>query len=62
MEFFLAHRTKEGTLHVLPSFHFPTAREAQNKILELRRLIEVDLQVIKVFNRRDSASPLCSAA
>jgi len=48
-------------LHLLPSFHFPTADEARKKILELRRLIEVDLQVIKVFNRRDLAS-LSSAA
>ena len=56
MEFFIAHRTKEGTLHVLPSFHFPTANEAQNKILQLRRLVEVDLQVVKVFNRSHSHS------
>ena len=61
MEFFIAHRSKEGTLHLLPSFHFQTADEARKKILELRRLIEVDLQVIKVFNRRDLAS-LSSAA
>jgi len=61
MEFFLAHRTKEGTLHILPSFHFPTADLARDKILELRRLIEVDLQVVKIFKRRGSVS-LCSAA
>ena len=61
MEFFLAHRTKEGALHVLPSFHFPTADLARDKILELRRLIEVDLQVVKVFNHRGS-DPLRSAA
>jgi len=48
-------------LRVLPSFHFPTANKARDKIAELRRLIEVDLQVVKVSKRRDSVS-LCSAA
>jgi hypothetical protein len=61
MEFFIAHRTKEGTLRILPSFHFPTADKARDKVLELRRLIEVDLQVVKVSKRRGSAS-LRSAA
>jgi len=46
MEFFVAHRSKDGELHILPSFHFPTAEDARNKILELRRMVEADLQVI----------------
>ena len=58
MEFFIAHKTEDGDLHVLSSFHFPTADEARNKILELRRAVEVDLQVIEV----DVRAPLCSAA
>jgi hypothetical protein len=46
MEFFVAHRSKDGELHILSSFHFPTAEDARNKILELRRMVEADLQVI----------------
>ena len=56
MEFFIAQRTKEGDLRPLSSFHFPTADEARNKILELRRLVEVDLQVIEVVNVRLSSA------
>jgi hypothetical protein len=61
MEFFIAHRTKEGNLHILSSFHFPTADLARNKIVELRRFIEVDLQVVKVY-RRKATSTLISTA
>jgi hypothetical protein len=60
MEFFIAHATKDGDLHVLPSFHFPTADEARSKILELRRTVEVNLEIVEIG--RDSAVTLCSAA
>jgi hypothetical protein len=62
MEFFIAHRARDGNLQILPSFHFPTAEDARNKIVELRRTVEADLQVIETVDCRDAAAPLYSAA
>jgi len=62
MEFFIAHRAKDGNLQILPSFHFPTLEDARNKIVELRRIVEADLQVIETVDCRNVAAPLYSAA
>jgi hypothetical protein len=61
MEFFIAYRSRNGEVNVLPSFHFPTADEARSKIAQLRKVVEIDLQVIRVVYRGDIAT-LCSAA
>ena len=62
MEFFIAHRTKDGNLQILPSFHFPTADDARNKIVQLRRTVEADLQVVKIADDRESPGPFRCAA
>ena len=51
MEFFLAYRAGDGEVHVLPSFHFPTAEQAREKIAQLRRSIEVDFSIVMMDSR-----------
>jgi len=51
MEFFLAYQASDGQVHVLPSFHFPTAEQAREKIAQLRRSIEVDFSIVLMDGR-----------
>ena len=51
MEFFLAYQASDGQICVLPSFHFPTAEQAREKIAQLRRSIEVDLRIVIMESR-----------
>jgi hypothetical protein len=48
MQFFLAYSTRNGEVHVLPSFHFPTAQEARDKIAQLRRAIDLKWRIVRI--------------